>query len=157
MVIAGLGTAAPGRRYSQRECWEALQEAERFHALNPRSKAILKQVLTHENGISARHLALGSLSEAFHLTPNALQARFLAHAPLLATQAAAAALQERFGLSNGEVRWSAGVLHEFGNLSSASIYFVLEAALRQRAPRGYWWVGTFGAGFSGHGAILEVQ
>ena len=39
------------------------------------------------------------------------------------------ALQEQMGLTEDDLRWSAAVLREFGNLSSASVYFVLQAAL----------------------------
>ncbi len=94
MFITGLGTAAPPRRYTQRECWEALQESEEFPRLTARSRAIVKKVLTGSNGISSRHLALENLSQAFELTPDALHARFTKHAPLLATQAAQQAMSE---------------------------------------------------------------
>jgi alkylresorcinol/alkylpyrone synthase len=94
MFITGIGTAAPKRRYAQRECWEALQQSSRFQELNPRSRAILKKVLTAENGIATRHLALEDLNDAFDLTPDALHSRFLEHAPTLATQAAQAAMAE---------------------------------------------------------------
>jgi alkylresorcinol/alkylpyrone synthase len=49
------------------------------------------------------------------------------------------------------------VLSEFGNISSSSLYFVLEAAFADSAPSGYWWMSSFGAGFSCHGALLEVE
>ena len=65
-------------------------------------------------------------------------------------------LRERLGLSEHDLRWSAAVLREFGNLSSASVYFVLQAALGDAAPGGLWWLSAFGAGFSCHGALLEV-
>jgi predicted naringenin-chalcone synthase len=67
------------------------------------------------------------------------------------------ALRERLGLSEADLRWSAAVLHEYGNVSSASVLFTLEAALANRAPGGYWWMASFGAGFSGHGALLRVD
>ena len=67
------------------------------------------------------------------------------------------AMRERLGLSEHDLRWSATVLREFGNLSSASVYFVLQAALGDSAPGGYWWMSSFGAGFSCHGALLEVE
>jgi predicted naringenin-chalcone synthase len=67
------------------------------------------------------------------------------------------ALRDRLGLSEHDLRWSAAVLREFGNLSSASVYFVLQAALADSAPGGYWWLSAFGAGFSCHGALLEVE
>lgn len=68
-----------------------------------------------------------------------------------------AALRERLGLSEHDLRWSAAVLRDYGNLSSASVYFVLQAALADSAPGGYWWLSSFGAGFSSHGALLEVE
>jgi alkylresorcinol/alkylpyrone synthase len=67
------------------------------------------------------------------------------------------AVGERLGLSEHDLRWSAAVLREFGNLSSASVYFVLQAALGDSTPSGYWWMSAFGAGFSCHGALLEVE
>jgi predicted naringenin-chalcone synthase len=351
MYITGLGTAVPPQCYTQRECWEALQAAARFHELRPRSQAILRKVLNGSSGIATRHLALDNLGQSFELTPDVLHARFARNAPLLAARAAQRALAdsgnrpdemdalvistctgylcpgltsyvseqlgcrpdvlcldlvgqgcvaalpnlcaseallaagrcqrvlsicvevcsaalyfdddpgvlisaclfgdgagaavlargpngkrpvkwktsgflleprsrdllrfehrggllrniltpqvpavaaqhtatvldqvlarsvvrrsqvkgwvmhpggrdvllalgERLGLSEDHLRWSAAVLREFGNLSSASVYFVLQAALRDAAPRGYWWMASFGAGFSAHGALLEVE
>jgi alkylresorcinol/alkylpyrone synthase len=49
------------------------------------------------------------------------------------------------------------MLRQYGNLSSAFVYFVLEAARADDAPGGWWWLSSFGAGFSCHGALLEVQ
>jgi alkylresorcinol/alkylpyrone synthase len=351
MVIVGLGTAAPPQRYAQRECWEKVQGIRQFQELTPRARAILKKVLTSDNGIVTRHLALEELSDAFSLSPDALHARFLQHAPALAAEAAhhaladagnqpvemdavvistctgylcpgltsyvaqrlglrpdvlaldlvgqgcgaavpnlrvaeallragscqrvlsicvevcsaafyldndpgvlvsaclfgdgagatvlantpngrrrlewkasgsllepnnrdllrfeqhggmlrnilkpqvpalaagcaervlaevlartgtqreqihgwvlhpggrdvLLALRERLGLTGKDVRWSAGVLAEFGNLSSPSVFFVLQAALADSAPNGRWWLSSFGAGFSCHGALLEVE
>lgn len=94
MFIAGLGTAAPPQCYAQRECWDALQNSAPFAGLKPRSHAILKRVLTSDNGIATRHLALDPLTDAFNLTPDALQARFARHAPALAVEAAQRALAD---------------------------------------------------------------
>ena len=66
------------------------------------------------------------------------------------------ALAQRFELAPGDFRHSAAVLRDYGNLSSAFVYFVLEAALANGAPDGWWWLTSFGAGFSCHGALLEV-
>ena len=49
------------------------------------------------------------------------------------------------------------VLRRYGNLSSAFVYFVLDAALADDAPGDWWWLSAFGAGFSCHGALLHVQ
>jgi predicted naringenin-chalcone synthase len=67
------------------------------------------------------------------------------------------ALQRRFSLEPEDLRYSAAMLREYGNLSSAFVYFVLQAALADEAPGGWWWLSAFGAGFSCHGALLEVQ
>jgi predicted naringenin-chalcone synthase len=67
-----------------------------------------------------------------------------------------AALQREIDLDADSVRWSSEVLREYGNVSSACVYFVLEAALRGTAHPGWWWMSSFGAGFSCHGALLEV-
>lgn len=352
MFFIGLGTAAPQQRYEQRECLDVLRHSAPFAQLTPHSQAILKKVLSGDNGISSRHLALEPLTEAFNLTPDALQARFARHAPALATEAARRALhdagclpdemdavfistctgylcpgltsyvaeqlglrpdifaldlvgqgcgaalpnfraaesmliagrakrvlsicvevcsaaffldedpgvlisaclfgdgagaavlsseplpnrrrvkwkhaasrlvtakrdilrfshkngmlrnillpqvprvageiagkflteslveagikreditgwilhaggrdvilalRENLALSETDVRHSAGVLREFGNISSPTVYFVLQAALKNSVPAGFWWMSTFGAGFSCHGALLEVS
>ena len=351
MFITGLGTAAPQQRYTQAQCWDALQTSARFHELAPRSRAILKKVLTGSNGIATRHLSLDSLADAFDMTPDALHARFIQNAPLLATQAAErafadakinpsdidaivastctgylcpgltsylgerlglrkdvmtfdlvgqgcgaalpnlrvadallaasraervlsvcvevcsaamyldddvgvlisaclfgdgagaavlssspgenrkvkwkvsasmlepnerdllrfeqksgmlrniltpqvptlaaqhagklftdtltrakvdrsqvagwilhpggrdvlVALRDALGLTDHDIRWSEAVLREYGNISSSSVYFVLQHALNDSVPPGIWWMSSFGAGFSCHGALLEVD
>ncbi len=92
MYINGIGTAFPSRQFTQKEGWEALQNAPQFSLLDERARALMQKVLTADNGISTRHLALSNLKEAFQITPDILQARFEKHAPLLATQAAEKAL-----------------------------------------------------------------
>jgi predicted naringenin-chalcone synthase len=94
MFIIGLGTAAPAQSYTQQQCWETLQPSIHFAKLTPRSRAILRKVLTGNNGITTRHLALDDLSDAFNLTPDALHSRFIATAPALAAQAAERALAD---------------------------------------------------------------
>jgi alkylresorcinol/alkylpyrone synthase len=66
------------------------------------------------------------------------------------------ALQEKLQLSTDDVGWSSRMLSDFGNLSSPSVYFTLQAALAGNAPGGWWWMSSFGAGFSCHGALLKV-
>ena len=67
------------------------------------------------------------------------------------------ALERRFVLEARDFRYSAAMLREYGNLSSAFVYFVLEAALADDAPGGWWWLSSFGAGFSCHGALLRAD
>ena len=67
------------------------------------------------------------------------------------------ALRLKLGLAPEDLRWSTEVLRNYGNLSSASVYFTLQRALAGRAPAGWWWLCSFGAGFSCHGALLQVE
>lgn len=67
------------------------------------------------------------------------------------------AMERRIGLAPNDLRYSAAMLRRYGNLSSAFVYFVLQAALEDGAPPGWWWLSSFGAGFSCHGALLAVD
>jgi polyketide synthase Type III len=351
MFVNGLGTANPPQRYTKAQCWDAFRASDWFRRLDRRAHAIAETVLLHDNGIETRHLALTSLDEGFQIDPDTLHRRFLAHAPALAAEAGAKALdaaalspsdidavvistctgylcpglssyvierlvlprdiqafdlvgqgcaaalpnwrlakallagrdaqhvlsicvevssaamyldndpgvlisaclfgdgagaavlstasrpgqrsvefttarslvnpgdrnalrfesrqgllrnvltravpqlaadhvrqvldraladaglkraditawiahaggrdvlkalQERLDLGTSELGYSAAMLHEYGNMSSAFVYFVLQAALADAAPPGWWWMTSFGAGFSCHGALLRV-
>lgn len=102
MFVIGLGTSTPPNRYSQRECYEALQRSDLFSGLQPRSQAILRKVLLGASVISARHLALQPLTEGLRLDPDTLHMRFAQHAPALATQAAERALADA-GCGPGDI------------------------------------------------------
>ena len=58
MFVNGLGTANPPRRYTKSECWEAFKTSEWFLKLDRRSHMIAETVLTKDNGIDSRALAL---------------------------------------------------------------------------------------------------
>jgi alkylresorcinol/alkylpyrone synthase len=65
-------------------------------------------------------------------------------------------LRETTELEERAFARSRGALARLGNVSSAFVLFVLERALSERAPAGWWWMSSFGAGFSCHGALLQV-
>ncbi|MGC1387834.1 MAG: 3-oxoacyl-[acyl-carrier-protein] synthase III C-terminal domain-containing protein [Steroidobacteraceae bacterium] len=67
------------------------------------------------------------------------------------------ALEEGLRLPPQALRHSRDALRRYGNLSSAFVYFVLDAALADGAPGGWWWMSSFGAGFTCHGALLAVE
>ncbi len=67
------------------------------------------------------------------------------------------ALQSKLDLAPARLNYSRDALRRYGNLSSAFVYFVLDAALRDHAAGGWWWMSSFGAGFSCHGALLQVD
>jgi predicted naringenin-chalcone synthase len=94
MFVVGLGTAAPPQRYLQRESWDAVQNFPQLLDLKPRSRAIIRKVLCGDNGVTSRHLSLDSIGEIFEITPDALQARFTKHAPVLAAEAAQRAMKD---------------------------------------------------------------
>ena len=102
MFLHGLGTAHPLRRYSKLDCWESFLASEWFGKLDRRSRALAQAVLTRDNGIDTRYLALDSLAEGFRIDPDTLHARFALHAPALATLAAERALADA-GLAAREI------------------------------------------------------
>lgn len=67
-----------------------------------------------------------------------------------------AALRQQMHLTPADVSRSSAMLRRYGNLSSPFVYYVLQDALAAEAPGGWWWVSSFGAGFSCHGALLNV-
>ncbi len=66
-------------------------------------------------------------------------------------------LQDRLSLGPDALRYSREALRNYGNLSSAFVFFVLDAAISDAAPGGWWWMSSFGAGFTCHGALLAVD
>jgi len=66
------------------------------------------------------------------------------------------ALCDKLDLAEYDVRHSIAVLREYGNISSPTVFFVLDRTLHDTVPDGLWWMSSFGAGFSCHGALLEV-
>jgi predicted naringenin-chalcone synthase len=102
MYLSGLGTATPSARYTKAECLAAFQRSEWFARLDARSHLVARTVLQRDNGIEARRLALTSLDEVFRIDPDTLGRRFLAHAPVLAAEAATRALATA-GLEAAEI------------------------------------------------------
>src|SRR5687768_3432997 len=93
MFIQGVGTATPPHKFRQREGWETLQRSEYLPKLSSRSQAILRKVLTSDNGIDTRHFAMERLEEAFSMDPNTLHRRFAENAPVIAAEAARKAVE----------------------------------------------------------------
>lgn len=102
MFVNAIGTALPERRYTKAECLEAFSRSPWYERLDARAHAVARAVLTRDNGIDQRWLAVESLAEVFAIDPDTLQRRFALHAPRLAANAGRAAL-ERAGLAPGAV------------------------------------------------------
>ncbi|HEY6484033.1 MAG TPA: 3-oxoacyl-[acyl-carrier-protein] synthase III C-terminal domain-containing protein [Steroidobacteraceae bacterium] len=130
----------------------AQREALRFQQRG----GLLRNVLTRAvPGLAAEHAdeAFRSALTRAAVQPNEISGWIL-HA---GGRDVLAALATRFELDPHALRYSREALREYGNLSSAFVYFVLEAALADEAPGGWWWMSSFGAGFTCHGALLAVQ
>ena len=153
---AVLGAApGPGRRIECSAIGSLLNPAEREALRFEQRGGMLRNVLTrpvprlaaeHAEQVLDRMLAAASLERGDI-------AQWVWHA---GGRDVLLAIKNRLGLSDDQLRHSSAVLREFGNLSSAFVYFVLEAALADGARGGWWWMSSFGAGFSCHGALLAV-
>jgi predicted naringenin-chalcone synthase len=93
MYLSSLATAVPGRRYTRADCWDAFTKSDWFGRLGDRSRMLARHVLTRDNGMESRWLAVDSLAEVFTIDAETLQRRFTEHAPKLAADAGRTALQ----------------------------------------------------------------
>ncbi len=136
---------------------ESLIDVEHRDALRFEQRSgMLRNILTRQVPTLAAERAqrvLGRVLQRSDLQPSQLSA-WIMHA---GGRDVLLALQQRLELTAQELRYSAEMLREYGNLSSAFVYFVLQAALADGAPAGWWWLSSFGAGFSCHGALLQVS
>ena len=100
--IGGVGTAAPATRYTKAECLLAFRESSWYGKLDARARFVAHTVLQRDNGIDERRLAVDSLEDVFKIDADTLAARFLVHAPALATDAARRALVDA-GVDAGSI------------------------------------------------------
>jgi predicted naringenin-chalcone synthase len=148
--------AAHARRVEWKAARSNLSPAERDALRFEQRDGMLRNILSREvPEIAARH-ARKLLAEMLDRYPlqRADITGWILHA---GGRQVLAALQESLNLREHDVRLSASVLSEFGNLSSPFVLFVLERALAENSPGGWWWMSSFGAGFSCHGALLKLD
>jgi alkylresorcinol/alkylpyrone synthase len=146
----------PGQRRVEWRSVGSLMNPEQRDALRfEQRNGLLRNILTRPvPNLAAEHAerVLDDVLQSYSLERGAIAA-WIWHA---GGRDVLLALQERLGLNSEQTRRSREALSQYGNLSSAFVYFVLQAALAEPAPSGYWWMSSFGAGFSCHGALLEV-
>ncbi len=145
-----------GRRIAWKDSTSLVEPAERSALMFEQRDGMLRNILTRAvPGLAADYAqrVLGTVLDRSGLHPGDVGA-WIMHA---GGRDVLQALEKRLALQPGDLRYSAAMLREYGNMSSAFVYFVLEAALADKAAPGWWWVSSFGAGFSCHGALLEVQ
>jgi predicted naringenin-chalcone synthase len=145
-----------GRRIEWKDSTSLVEPAERSALMFEQRDGMLRNILTRAvPGLAANYAqrVLGTVLDRAGLRPRDVGA-WIMHA---GGRDVLQALEKRLELQPGDLRYSAAMLREYGNMSSAFVYFVLEAALADDAAPGWWWLSSFGAGFSCHGALLEVQ
>jgi predicted naringenin-chalcone synthase len=68
------------------------------------------------------------------------------------------AVQEKVGLSEDQLRPTRQILAQYGNMSSPTVWFVLDELLKQGiAPGEFCVMVAFGAGLSAHALLLQAQ
>jgi alkylresorcinol/alkylpyrone synthase len=145
-----------GRRIEWRDSASLIEPAQRKALMFEQREGMLRNILTREVPVLAAdyaHRVLETVLDRAGLNSGDIAA-WIMHA---GGRDVLLALERRFELDRDALRYSAAMLREYGNLSSAFVYFVLEAALADSAPGGWWWLSSFGAGFSCHGALLKVD
>ena len=148
--------AAGGRRVAWQDHASLIEPGHRKALMFEQRDGMLRNILTREVPTLAAdyaHRVLATVLERHRLHSGHIAA-WIMHA---GGRDVLLAVERRFELDGDALRYSAAMLREYGNLSSAFVYFVLEAALADGAPPGWWWLSSFGAGFSCHGALLRVQ
>jgi len=155
-AVVGREPSPHGRRIAWRDSASFIEPRERSALMFEERGGLLRNVLTRRvPALAAEHAErlLADVLARHGLDVEAIAAWILHAGGRDVLQALAARLDR----DTDSFRYSAAMLREYGNLSSAFVYFVLEAALADRAAGGWWWLSAFGAGFSCHGALLEVD
>jgi predicted naringenin-chalcone synthase len=150
------GLAVHGRSIAWRDSTSLVEPGQRSALMFEQHGGMLRNILTRAVPALAADYAqrvLGTVLQRAELQPRDI-GTWVMHA---GGRDVLQALQKRLELRPDDLRYSAAMLREYGNLSSAFVYFVLDAALADRAAPGWWWLSSFGAGFSCHGALLEVR
>ncbi len=154
-AVLSRDTRTHGRRIAWQDSTSLLEPAHRSALMFEQRDGMLRNVLTRavpELAAEYAQRVLATVLGRAGLHPGEVNA-WIMHA---GGRDVLQALQRRLELQPEDLRHSAAMLREHGNLSSAFVYFVLEAALADGAPGGWWWLSSFGAGFSCHGALLRV-
>jgi len=155
-AVLANGPPAQGRRIEWKDSASLIDPKQRKALMFEQRDGMLRNILTREVPALAAEYAFRVLQTVLGRAQrnSGDVAAWIMHA---GGRDVLLALARRFELDADAFRYSAAMLREYGNLSSAFVYFVLEAALADDAPGGLWWLSSFGAGFSCHGALLEVE
>jgi alkylresorcinol/alkylpyrone synthase len=87
MHLQALSTAFPEARFTQTECLGILEQSGALEGVRPRSREILRKVLSGDSGIETRHFAAEKLEDVFQSDAGNLHQLFEREAPRLASEA----------------------------------------------------------------------
>lgn len=65
------------------------------------------------------------------------------------------ALQQALGLADRQIVPTRRILREYGNMSSPTVWFILQEVAATAAPGEYCLLAAFGAGFSAHACLVQ--
>ena len=85
--LQALATAVPRQRVAQTTAWALFRETPRAASLSKRARALVRAVLTRDNGIDTRHIAIEPLLKTLTMDAEALNHAFEQHAPALSAEA----------------------------------------------------------------------
>jgi len=154
-AVLTAASSSGGRRVEWKAAYSLNNPAERDALRFEQKGGMLRNILTPQvPQLAAQHaeIVLDEVLRSEELSRNEISA-WIWHA---GGRKVLQALRKTLCLTAADTHRSSQVLDEFGNVSSPFVYFVLQKALRSNAPDGWWWMSSFGAGFSCHGALLKV-
>lgn len=96
-TLLGLAATVPATCHQQRDLHAVFEASAASRRLRPRSRDLMRKLLTLPNGIETRHIAIEDLDHIFELDAETLNRAFETHAPRLAREAVSIAL-DRAGL-----------------------------------------------------------
>jgi alkylresorcinol/alkylpyrone synthase len=94
MFLQSISHAVPNAAFTQRECWEILQQSGELNHLSQRSCSLLEKILLGDSAIHKRHFATEDVTRLFSLNAESLNHNFESAAPALAEQALRQALEK---------------------------------------------------------------
>ncbi len=155
-VVLSTQPATHARRIEWKAASTFLDPAKRDTLRFEQRDGMLRNILTRQVPSLAAKYAENVLTETLRLA-SLKRADFTGWVLHAGGREVLSALQKRLDLTENDLLHSTSVLRDFGNVSSPFVLFVLEKMLTESAPGGYWWMSSFGAGFSCHGALLKVD
>lgn len=102
MILRSIAPAFPEEKVSQSDCWERFKSSGALNALRPGSVELLRRLLSNDNGIDQRHLAVSDMTYLKSAPACGLNRSFEVEGPRLAAQALQKAL-DRAGLRSKDL------------------------------------------------------